>query len=346
MSSKVSVIICAYTEQRWNALIVAVDSVQNQTLPAEEIIIVIDHNPALLLKVQEHLPGVVALENSGEKGLAGARNSGWEKARGEFIAFLDDDAVADPTWLEYLTSCYTDPAIAGTGGSIIPLWESAHPSWFPAEFAWVIGCTYRGMPAHNAPVRNPIGANMSVRKSILAAVGGFSEAFGWDRDTSAPVKTRKRLQASVGDEETELCIRVSQHLPDCIWLYIPAAVVQHRVPAQRTRWIYFLQRCYGEGLGKARLVKVHSSSTGLSSERTYTFKTLPQGVARGFADAIFRFDLSGILRAAAIVLGLATTTMGYLMGMFFSPQDNARQIHLASLSQQQSAEIPAPVEVR
>ncbi len=60
----ISVIICAYTEDRWNALIEAVGSVQHQTLPPSEIIVAIDHNPGLLKRVQEQVPGVVVVENT------------------------------------------------------------------------------------------------------------------------------------------------------------------------------------------------------------------------------------------------------------------------------------------
>jgi len=346
MANEISVIICAYTEERWKELVAAVESVQRQTLPPYEIILVIDHNSALLLRTQENFSSVIVIENSGSKGLSGARNSGWAIAQGEIATFLDDDAVAEQDWLEKLTLCYAEPDVVGAGGKIVPLWETHQPSWFPDEFNWVIGCTYRGMPTRDARVRNIIGANMSVRRSVLVTVGGFCESFGWDRERNASQKTLKWFKPPIGDEETEMCIRVSQQLPNAIWHYIPTAIVQHRVPAQRTRWIYFLWRCYGEGLGKARLVKRHNTSTGLSSERNYTLKTLPQGVARGFADTILHFDLAGVLRAGAITIGLAATTTGYLIGTFISYRANSKQSDPISGPCHQPAEAPTPVKLR
>lgn len=314
MVNEISVIICAYTEQRWEELASAVESVQNQSLLPREIIVVIDHNPALFRRAQERFLGVTILENKGSKGLSGARNTGWTTAQSEIIAFLDDDAIAAPDWLENLTTCYAEQDVVGVGGKIVPLWEIPRPAWFPSEFYWVVGCTYRGMPTANAPVRNPIGANMSIRRAALAEVEGFCESFGWERDKDISREKLKWLKPSLGDEETELCIRISQQLPEARWLYVPSAVVQHRVPVLRVRRAYFLWRCYGEGLGKASLVKRHNTSTGLSSERTYTLKTLPQGVIRGLADPFFRRDMGGILRAGAIVSGLAATIFGYLVG--------------------------------
>src|SRR5438128_3971244 len=104
----ISVIICAYTKERWDDLVAAVESVQKQTLPPGEIIVVIDHNPDLLERVRKHMSGVLAIENREAKGLSGARNSGATVAQRAVIAFLDDDAIAEPDWIERLVDCYTD----------------------------------------------------------------------------------------------------------------------------------------------------------------------------------------------------------------------------------------------
>ena len=95
-------------------------------------------------------------------------------------------------------------------------------------------------------------------------------------------------------------------------MHEPAAKVRHRVPASRTRWSYFSSRCFAEGLGKAMMSEFVGSQDGLSTERTYTFRTLPAGVLRGLADAVFRFDPAGLNRAGAIVAGLALAAAGYL----------------------------------
>src|SRR5436190_14939245 len=97
----ISVIICAHTEDRWNDLVAAVASVQQQTLSPKEIIVVVDHNPSLLKRAQEHLLDVVIVENRRTRGLSGARNSGIAVTKGNIIAFLDDDAIAEPHWLEH-----------------------------------------------------------------------------------------------------------------------------------------------------------------------------------------------------------------------------------------------------
>lgn len=300
---RTSVIICAYTEDRWNDLIAAIESAQSQSIQAHEIIVVIDHNPALLGKVRARFPDVVALENREPRGLSGARNSGIAAAQSEILAFLDDDAMAAPDWLEQLCAGYSDPNVIGVGGAIEPLWQGGRPAWFPGEFDWVVGCTYRGTPQTVTPIRNLIGANMSFRREVFAEVGGFRSGMG-------------RIGAfPAGCEETELCIRARQRWPNKVMLYDPAAKVKHQVPANRAQAIYFRSRCYAEGLSKALVSRLVGAGDGLASERTYALRTLPQGVARGIGDAILRREWSGLGRATAILSGLAITTIGYIMGL-------------------------------
>lgn len=346
VENSISVIICAYTEDRWNDLIAAVESVQQQTLPAKEIIIVVDHNPGLLKRVQDNLPGVVAVDNLTEKGLSGARNTGVVTAYGAVVAFLDDDAIAAPNWLESLAICYDDPNVVGVGGKIEPLWVGTRPSWFLDEFNWVVGCTYRGMPTKNAPVRNVIGANMSARRHVLTTIGGFRESFGCNKNESKKSTGFKRLQQHAGDEETEFCIRVTQQWPDSVWLYTTSAAIQHRVPVQRTRLAYFLWRCYDEGWGKAMLVRLHGAHTGLSSERTYTLKVLPQGIVRGLTDAFFHRDLTGLARAGAIVIGLTMAVAGYLVGSIYLKIADLRNTATTSVPYRYTSKTPLTIETQ
>jgi hypothetical protein len=185
------------------------------------------------------------------------------------------------------------------GGAILPRWLSRRPSWFPEEFNWVIGCDYRGLPQTTAPVRNLVGANMSMRREVFDAVGKFR---------LGKVDTASR------PEETELCIRTLQKFPAGIWLYEPRARVLHTVPVTRTSWRYFLTRCYHEGLGKAAMVNLVGAGDGLSAERSYMLKTLPNGVFQGLRDAIVQRDLTGLGRSAAIVTGLLVTGVSYVYG--------------------------------
>src|SRR5450755_4188400 len=105
--TSVSVVICAYTEKRWEMLKDAVDSVLAQSYPVAEVIVCIDHNVELAEKCREEwgdksdpssIP-LIVLENKYEGRLGSARNTGVERASGDIVAFLDDDAAADRDWL-------------------------------------------------------------------------------------------------------------------------------------------------------------------------------------------------------------------------------------------------------
>ena len=94
-----SVIICAYTMDRWEALSEAVASVFRQTRRPEEVIVVIDYNEELLERATREFRGARVIANELTKGLSGARNTGVRAATGDIHVFLDDDAYGEDEWL-------------------------------------------------------------------------------------------------------------------------------------------------------------------------------------------------------------------------------------------------------
>lgn len=298
-----SVVIRTFTEARWDELVAAVDSVRAQVDPPKEIVVVVDHEPRLVDRALARLRDVVVVDNHQSRGASGSLNSGIAAARSPIIALLDDDAVAAPSWLRSLVGHYRDDHILGVGGRIIPVWAAGKPAWFPEEFYWVVGCTYRGVPTIASPIRNLIGANMSFRRSVWEIVGGFRMGVG-------AVGAGSLLRG----EETEFCIRVSQSWPERRWMYEPEAQVYHHQAHGRSKWSYFRSICYGQGLTKAQISRLLGSRDSLDSERSYAFKTLPAGVVGNVGRAVRHLDVSGFGRAGAIVAGLCFTTAGYVVG--------------------------------
>jgi glucosyl-dolichyl phosphate glucuronosyltransferase len=297
-SPTVSVIICAYTEDRWSQLKKSVASVDDQTSPPIEIIVCIDHNDDLLQKSKEYFAegrpaaavplAVVANKYSGH--LGSARNTAAEIARGELLAFLDDDAAAAPDWLERLIEPYADKNVGAVGGAPWPVFEVRRPAWFPYEFDWVFGCAYRGLPLTRAPLAHLIGANMSVRRAALQEIGGFH---------------------SDDHDDMDMCHRIA--FARYTVLYEPLAVVRHFVPASRTTWHYFWRRCYFVNRGKVAAFADMQDAAHLGAESAFVIKVATKSVPAELRQVI-RGDPAGLVRVGAMTAGIALAGAGHLSG--------------------------------
>ncbi|MEV3993243.1 glycosyltransferase family 2 protein [Streptomyces sp. NPDC049837] len=306
-----SVVICVYTEDRWEDILAAVGSVRRQSLPALETLLVVDHNEPLRERLGKEYADagkeVRVLANAGPRGLSAGRNTGIAAARGDIVAFLDDDAVAERDWLRWFDEAYDDPRVVAVGGRTVPAWVSGRrPAWFPEEFDWIVGCTYRGLPAGRVRVRNVLGGNASFRRGAFDAAGGFATGIGRDGD-----------ERPLGCEETELCIRLGKALPDAVLLIDDRAVIHHKVPPGRATYRYFRTRAYAEGLSKALVARSVGADKGLETERRYTTRVLPAAVARGLRDFVLARP-GGAGRAGAVVTGVAVAAAGYAHGRLTS----------------------------
>src|SRR5258707_5095444 len=127
----VTVVICAYTMRRWDAIRAAIGSVLDQRPGPAQVLLVIDHNPDLARQARDEFPGVEVLESDEPAGLSGARNAGLKAAKQPITAFLDDDARARPGWLASLVRPYESGDIVATGGKVEPRWPGHRPYWLP-----------------------------------------------------------------------------------------------------------------------------------------------------------------------------------------------------------------------
>lgn len=310
-----SVIVCVYTQERLSLIAQALDSIDNQTLKPLQVIVVSDHNTKLLKTLQISFPQFRIVANKYKQGLSGARNTGVEIAESDVVVFLDDDAHAEPDWLERLLAAYQDKNVLGVGGKILPDWEAGkRPSWLPLEFLWVVGCSYQGLPDKKAEVRNPIGANMSFRRSVFSVVGGFDTSVGRTNARSKPL----------GCEETEFSIRMREMLPGSQVIYEPEAIVHHHVDNVRATWSYFIRRCFAEGYSKAHVSRMAGASAALSAEKGYVAKTLLTAARREIVNAISKGDHSAVARLIASALGLTCTCAGYARALAGSARKSIR----------------------
>jgi len=294
---EVSVVLSAYSRDRSDQVLDCIKSLRAQSLLPKEIILVLDPDQGLVDFYKSRLPDYVKVVVSEGFGLSKARNAGVKKAEGEVIAFIDDDAVAEKDWLQNLVRNYDAPCVVGVGGFVEPIWESNRPVWLPEELNWIVGCSYKGLPEHKANVRNPIGCNMSFRKSVFERVGYFRSDIG---------RFGKKLLAG---EEAELSTRILEKIPNSKIVYDPSAVVHHRVDKNRVSLRYMWKRSFYEGLSKALITSPKwNSSTTLSTEDRY-LKGLIKVAIPSRLKRIYKFE--NMSQLVTLLFSLCAVFMGF-----------------------------------
>lgn len=296
----VSVVVPCHTELRWGKLVEAVTSVLAQQPPPVDVVVTVDHNDELLKRAQREWPQITVLANRFERGASGNRNTGILWTDTPLVALLDDDAAARPGWLAAMLTPFKDPCVVGTGGAIMPHWQSSRPAWFPDELLWaVVGTTHRN--GDDTAVRNVWSASMAVRRSTFDAVGGFRAGFGKNGNRPRP-------------EDTDLCLRMSRG-GQGHWVYVPEAVVDHFVPAGRATLRSLLVRCYHEGRGKIELARVIGDRSMFGVERDYLRRVLPRAFVRGLADTARGRGLVAAQRSFVLLAAAVTAAMGATVEM-------------------------------
>jgi glucosyl-dolichyl phosphate glucuronosyltransferase len=297
---KVSVIVCAYTMDRWELMNEALQSIVRQDVAPYEVFLCIDHNVDLygrcfaeLSKLDADMPWKLHIVNNRfDTHLGGARTTAAELATGDVLAFLDDDAAATPQWLGRLTSHYSDPDIVAVGGAPVARYEEERPRWIPLECNWIFGCAYRGLPEQVAPIDHMIGANMSVRREVLMSWGGFQSDNHDDMDLSHRA-IHAHGAASV--------------------IYDPTAIVRHFVPKARLTWNYFWRRCFVVNRGKVSAFRGLGEASNLKAEIRFGIRSLTKGaVVEG--RALVGGDLYAPIRYGALVTALALGGAGAVVG--------------------------------
>lgn len=172
-------------------------------------------------------------------GLSHARNLGCKSAKGEIVAFIDDDAVPAKGWIRAYAKVFSDikPAPAMAGGKIMPEWETTLPDWYPEERQYLLGLYDIGdktMPFPEADL--PIGANFAMLKCVAERLGGFDDRVGFNSERKNPM---------IAGEDSLMGLRVREAQYSIY--YQPKAVVSHHISARKLSRGYFLKRHFWEG---------------------------------------------------------------------------------------------------
>jgi GT2 family glycosyltransferase len=254
-----SIIICTYN--RCRLLDSTLRSLMVQSFPADRIeIIVVDNNStddtaAVVRTCVADSPVEISCLLEMNQGLSHARNRGMREARGELVAFIDDDATAESTWLEKLLEGFDDPRTACVGGRVVPAWQAPRSDW-PK---WLHGRLVGFFSIVDHPDRRelhypayPAGTNIAFRKQAIENIGMFNPLLG------------RIGESLLSMEEIDLCLRL-ERVGYCI-VYIPGAVVRHTVAEKRLTRDWVRERARWQGISAAVIEREFFSSTWVAGK--------------------------------------------------------------------------------
>lgn len=227
-----------------------------------------DHTEDVVRDFQSSVEVSVRYVRESHQGLSRARNTAVRSARGDIVAFTDDDVVPEPDWLTRLAEPFRTHECIGVGGRIRRDWEDQPPDWWleleDELLAAIVGFDPGG--AARPLERPPYGANMAFRSEAFRRYGGFRTDLG-----------RKGTRLISG-EDTEFGLRLLR-ANETIW-YAPEATVHHPVSRERATKTYFRKWYYEWGRTTVRLDALPGNSPRILGIPRFLYRQLAEEIAR------------------------------------------------------------------
>lgn len=267
---KISVVICTYN--RCALLEGTLSSLVAQTCTKDlfEVIVVDNASEDKTRQVVEKFspyPNFFYIFEQ-EQGLAKARNTGYMRARGEYVAYMDDDARANKTWLMHALEVIAQIKPSLLGGPVYPFFNSSRPVWFKDEYEM------RGTSRSTGLIKEGeyfSGTNMIILKKLLIQLGGFNERLGM-----------KAGMLGYG-EETAFIIKAGRFLPDCMMYFDSDLIMYHLVPAHKMSLGWRV---------KSNFINGRQSETIFNGLEEYKPFSLPMAVFSFLKDTLLLFMLT------------------------------------------------------
>ena len=270
---KISVVVCTYN--RAKTLRMAVESVVAQSLPESltwEILVVDNNSPdqtrQIVEALQSQYPERIRYVLERQQGISHARNAGIRAARGEIVAFLDDDETAATDWLQNLTANLHSGEWAGAGGRVLPPASFTPPPWLSTKSSFASGpLASFDLGLEPGQLKEPaFGANMAFRREVLDKYGGFRTDLG------------RSGTSMISNEDTELGRRLMA--AGLRLRYEPLAVTCHPVDESRLKKQYFLDWWFNKGRSDVRELGNPPGSTHFLGIPLRLFRAFPWATIR------------------------------------------------------------------
>lgn len=274
-----SIIICSYN--RASYISDALTSLYGQSSGLDDFeVIIVDNNSTDNTKEvyaqwrQTNTNGQFTFISEMQQGASFARNTGAAIAKGEWVCFMDDDAVATTDYVKNIIKHIQDqPFIVGFGGRIIPKYIPAEPKWMSYYVSSLVGnFDYAPTACAFENGKYPLESNMIVKKSVYDQIGGFNV------NLPGVVGTLR-----IGGEGKELFYKIIA-LGHTIY-YDPSICVHHVVEVKKLTSEYMYRVASGIGRGeKTRTLNI-SNGAYLMKILEYLLK-LGAGIILGIKYAI------------------------------------------------------------
>jgi glycosyltransferase involved in cell wall biosynthesis len=252
---RISAIIC--THNRSDILHRTIDSLLNQDLDQSNYEVLIIDNAStdstkelVLTRYSSHKHIRYVYEEA--IGLSKARNTGWRSAFGEYVAFIDDDAIACANWLKDIVNSFEQFPEAGiVSGKVDPIWSTNPPEWLTKKLIEALSVIdWSDSPLFLEEWQWVPGVNVSYRKTLLEHFNGFDPNLG---------RVGKRL---ISNEENKL--NASIRASGFKLYYSPMIYVQHFIPIERISKKWFYKRFFWQGFSNAVMNKALISDSDLT----------------------------------------------------------------------------------
>lgn len=287
---EVSVIVCTYNRDQY--IRKTLECLRNQTRQPDEFeVLVINNNSTdqtaavCSAFLEEHNLDHFHYYVEESQGHTFARNRGISEAKGNILAFIDDDAFVYSDYITGIISSFQNyPDAVALGGKIMPIYESGQaPKWMSKFLLPLVAALDMGEQVK--PFRKgkfPIGANMAFRKNVFEKYGLFDVRLG-----------RRGFAGLEGGDEKDVFHRLNKDSQ--IIIYDPNVRVDHIIPEKRVQLSYVKGLALGVGTSEKKRLKNQGNVVLLQ-------KWWEEGVKLAGTMLLFAFYLISLRPTAAVML--------------------------------------------